>query len=301
MKKIISIILVLSLSMLALVACGGGKDAETEKSYTLVVVVDSAVNATSNKVSNTALALVIDADNKIVAARFDSAEATPTLDENGALVAENSVATKVEQGDEYDGMDAGSWEKQTKAFEDHIKGMTADQVANLDASLVSGCTMASTPATFKALVAEAFNSGLKVQFKTSEPITLGIAISTAVKAGKSENVSVSSDFAGVVMAGGKVVAAMIDSCEQSFTIEEGAIVAGTLAASKNEQGDNYKMDAGSWASQAQVYANFAVGKTVAELNNLDTVSDALANAGCTMQNTTGGYKATIIKAAGYAR
>ena len=305
MKKIISILLVLSLSLLALVACGGGNqggnETPAEKSYTLVVVVDSAVNATSNKVSNTALALVIDADNKIVAARFDSAEATPVLDENGALVAVESVATKVEQGDEYKGMDAGSWEKQTKAFEDAIVGKTADEVANLDASLVSGCTMLSTPATFKALVAEAFSSGLKVTFKTSEPITLGLAVSTAVKAGRGGSVGVSSDFAGVVMAGGKVVAAMLDSCEQSFTIEEGAIVAGTLAASKNEQGDNYKMDAGSWASQAQVYANFAVGKTVAELNNLDTVSDALANAGCTMQNTTGGYKATIIKAAGYAR
>ena len=61
------------------------------------------------------------------------------------------------------------------------------------------------------------------------------------------------------------------------------------------------MPAGPWYKQAQAFANSAVGKTAAELENLETVSDALAAAGCTMENTTAGYKATIIKAAGNAR
>jgi hypothetical protein len=61
------------------------------------------------------------------------------------------------------------------------------------------------------------------------------------------------------------------------------------------------MPAGPWYKQAQAFSNSTVGKTVAELENLDTVSDELVAAGCTMQNTTAGYKATIIKAAGYAK
>ena len=61
------------------------------------------------------------------------------------------------------------------------------------------------------------------------------------------------------------------------------------------------MPAGPWYKQAQAFANSTVGKTVAELANLETVSDALAAAGCTMKNTTAGYKTTIIAAAGYAR
>jgi uracil permease len=152
-------------------------------------------------------------------------------------------------------------------------------------------------APFKALVAEAAASTLKVTFKTSEAITAGIAISTSV----SNKGKVSADFAGVVMAGGKVAATVIDSAEQSFTVVEGVITAGEVKGTKNEQGDTYNMPAGPWYKQAQAFANSTVGKTAAEIENLETVSDALAAAGCTMKNTTAGYKTTIIAAVGYAR
>ena len=305
MKKIIALVLVLSLSAFCFAACKKDKGNE-EKTYTVAIVTDSTVS-TANKVANTALVLVIDEANKIVAARFDAAEVTPALNEDGSLKTVDSVNTKVEQGDSYGGgtaekpaMPAGSWAKQAKAFEDAIVGKTADEVANLDAALYAGCTMKNTVPTFKALVAKAFASTLKVTFKTSETITTGIAIDTAVKESKGK-IAVGSDFAGVVIAGGKVVACVIDSVEQTFTNTDGTITANTLAVSKNDQGDSYKMPAGNWAKQAQAFANSTVGKTVADLANLETVSDALAAAGCTMRNTTAGYKTTIIAAAGYAR
>ena len=271
-----------------------------QKDYTLVVVTDSAVNASNNKVSNTLLALVIDADGKIVAARFDCAEVTPSL-VDGAIANVDSVITKVEKGDEYAGMTAGSWADQAKAFEDYLIGKTAAEVAAMDTAdktLIAGCTMSSSKATFKALVAKAFASTLKVEFKAAGDITVGAAISTKISGGM-----VSSDFAGVVLAGGKVAATMIDSCEQKFTVTDGAIVApATPAVSKNDQGESYSgMPAGAWYKQAQAFANSTVGKTLAELANLETVSDALAAAGCTMKNTTAGYKTTIIAAAGYVR
>ena len=271
-----------------------------QKDYTLVVVTDSAVSTSNNKVSNTLLALVIDADGKIVAARFDCAEVTPSL-VDGAIANVDSVITKVEKGDEYAGMTAGSWADQAKAFEDYLIGKTAAEVAAMDTSdkaLIAGCTMSSSKATFKALVAKAFASTLKVEFKAAGDITVGAAISTKISGGK-----VSSDFAGVVLAGGKVAATMIDSCEQKFTVTDGAIVApATPAVSKNDQGESYSgMPAGAWYKQAQAFANSTVGKTLAELANLETVSDALAAAGCTMKNTTAGYKTTIIAAAGYVR
>ena len=273
-----------------------------EKNYTFAFAVDTSIGTT--KVTNHALALVIGADGKIVAARFDCAEIKPELDEGGSLIAQASVATKVEQGDNYGGgygMQAGSWANQAKAFEDYIVGKTAAEVAALDLSLVAGCTMQSTTPLFQALVAKAFASELKVSFSTADPITVGLAIDSTVSENKG-TVSVSSDFAGVVIAGDKVVATMIDSCEQKFTIEDGALVAPeTPAVSKNDQGDEYVMNKGAWYKQAQAFANSTVGKTIAELADLETVSDALAAAGCTMQYTTAGYKATIIKAAGYAR
>ncbi len=304
MKRIASLLIALLLVVTALVACNNKKPEETppdnttaEKTYTLAIAVDSTVNS-NNKVSNTALVLVLDDAGKIVAARFDCSEATPELAEDSTFTAVASVATKVEQGDAYTGMAAGSWAKQTKAFEDYIVGKTPAEVANLDTTLIAGCTMTSSTATFKALVAKAAASTQKVTFKTAEAITTGIAISTNV----SNKGKVTADFAGVVIAGAKVVAAKIDSCEQSFSVEEGAIVAGELNVSKNEQGESYTgMPAGPWYKQAQAFANSTVGKTVAELENLETVSDALAAAGCTMKNTTAGYKTTIIAAASYAR
>lgn len=321
MKRILALILVLSLSLFCFAACKKDKDEDNTPptnnpgdepgdkpgdepvaaTYTLVLVTDSTVS-NKNKVSNTVAVVVFDSEGKIAAIRFDSAEVTPELGEDGSLVTVDSVTTKVELGDSYLGMPAGSWASQTKAFEEYVIGKTAEEVANLDATLITGCTMKSTVPTFKALIAKAYASELKVTFELTGDFELGAAISTVVKSGKGGKITVGSDFAGVVMADGKVIATMIDSVEQSFTVEEGEILAGELAVSKNDQGDGYSgMPAGAWYKQAQAFANSTVGKTAAELENLETVSDALTAAGCTMKNTTAGYKATIIKAVGYAK
>ena len=71
--------------------------------------------------------------------------------ENGAIKDVASVASKVALGDNYK-MKSGSFAVQTKAFEDAIVGKTADEVKNLDMSLVSGCTMPYSPYSFKSVV-----------------------------------------------------------------------------------------------------------------------------------------------------
>ena len=282
-----------------------------EKTYTVAIAADSSssISRGKAKATNIALVLVLDEAGKIAAARFDTSEVTPELNEDGTVKTVDSVATKVEQGDAYTGMEAGSWADQAKAFENFLVGKTPAEVAALDTSaesvkgdtpLVAGCTMTSSVPQFQALVAEAAASTLKVTFKTSEAITVGLAVSTTVTTGRSNKVT--ADFAGVVMAGGKVVATVLDSSEQSFTVAEGTITFGEFKGTKNEQGDAYTgMEAGPWYKQAQAFANSTLGKTIAELADLELVSDALAAAGCTMKNTTGGYKTTIIAAAGYAR
>ena len=314
MKKILSLILVLVFVLTCAVACNKPNTPEepteaptedtnpAEKTYSLALAVDTAFGK-GNKVSNIVMALVIDADGKIVSARVDAVEATPALDEAGALIAQESVATKVELGDAYDSMSAGSWQAQATAFENWLVGKTAADVAATEFTneLIAGCTMTSSMATFKTLVAEAFASKLKVSFATAEAITSSIAINTAVKEGKGGKITVSSDVAAVVMAGGKVAAAAIDTIEQNYTIAEGALVPADLAASKTEQGDDYTMTAGAWYKQAAVFCKAIVGMTATELEAFEPVSDALAAAGCTMQSTPAGYKTTLIKAVSTAR
>ena len=106
------------------------------------------------------------------------------------------------------------------------------------------------------------------------------------------------------MADGKVVASMLDSAEAKYTL---AIAEEKLTATlkeykgtKNEQGDAYDshspMASGRWYAQAQAYANTTTGKTAAELKDLST--DKIEGS-CSIY--TGGYKAALVRAAGYAR
>jgi len=303
MKRLVSIMLLVFM-VLTLVACG-----PTEKEYTLSISVDCSFDSAKSKQTNVACALVLGSDGKIVAARFDSFESEFALSE-GELVAVENISTKVEQGDDYGnghGMPAGSWEEQAKAFEDYIVGKTLAEVESLDLELVTGCTMQVTGPIFKSLVKKAADSTAKVSFKTAEAITLGFAVNAKITGNIEGGAKVGADYAATVLAGGKVVAATLDSSENEYTLaidsenEKIVATAKEYEGTKAERGENYNMPNGSWVKQARAYADSAVGKTVSELSDMDTVSDALIEAGCTMEYTTAGYKDTIIEAAKKAR
>ena len=288
------------------IALGGNTPAgPTEKTYTLVVVTDSEVGISygAHEVSNHVLALVYDEDGKIVDARLDCAQIKPALDAEGAIIPQDSVLTKVEKKEAYGDMPAGTWYVQSAAFEQLIIGKTAEEVAALVAEDVyaAGCTMVGTTPVFLELVAKAFAYENTVTFTTAEDFKLGVAATSTVGASRG-GVAVTSNFAGVVVVGDTVAAVMLDVVEQKYTIVEGALVASeTPAVSKNDQGEGYTgMPAGPWYKQARAFAASAVGKTVAELADLELTSDALVEAGCTMQGTAD-YKAPLIAAAGYAK
>lgn len=342
MKKIIALILVLTLSLFAFASCGKkNKDNPDDKgnnvvnpdnnqgnnennnnngnnenngnqttgnTYYLALVTDGGFGSISkNKVTNITLALVIDAEGKIVAAQFDSVEASVKVTDD-EITTSDRLTTKVEKGDAYTGMSAGSWDAQSAAFEAFLVGKTAAEVAALnfvvdgaDAGLVAGCTMKSSMPVFQQLVAKAFAYERKVEFKAEGTFSLGLAIDAKLTGSVEDGAKVAADFAAVAIAGGKVVAAMLDSAEASFTFEydeaeEDYTTTVSYKGTKNEQGDSYSpMPSGRWYAQAQAFANTAVGNTVAELENLST--DKIEGS-CSIY--TGGYKATIVRAAGYA-
>lgn len=325
MKKIISIVLLLALVACSLVACkkdNGDNTPETpaEKTYTLSVVADDGLKTISKGSATViALALVYDADGKIVAARFDSVQPKFALNtEKTDINTVDRVTTKVELGEEYTGM-SQSWETEAKAFENFLIGKTASEIAALefvvdgaDAGLVAGCTMKSSMPVFKSLVAKAFAYTRNVTFTTSETVTLGLAIDCAVSGSVKDNGKAAFDVAGVAVAGGKVVASMLDSAECAYTlaITEGTdksgnpttsltVTPGEYKGTKNEQGDAYDawkpMAGGRWYAQAQAFANATVGKDLAGVEAID----ATTVAGCTIY--AGGYKAVLVRALGYAR
>ena len=307
MKKILAFVMVLALVATMFVACGT-KEAE----YTLSIATDDGFGTVSkSKVTNITLAIVFDEAGKIVAARFDSVEASLKVTE-GEIATSDRLTTKVEKGEEYTGMNAGSWEQQADAFEKFLVGKTADEVAAMtfvadgaDAGLVAGCTMKSSMPVFQKLVAKAAAYENKVAFKTAEAVTLGLAIDAKLSGSVEDGAKVAADFAAVVIAGDKVVASMLDSAEGSYTFayneeDEAYKVTASYSGSKNEQGTAYDayspMASGTWYVQAQNFANTTVGKTVAELEGVST--DKIEGS-CTIY--VGGYKATIIRAASNAR
>ena len=318
---IVAAVLVVGLVIGLILVLGGdnnptpGPQGPAEKTYTLSIVVDEGLGSVNarGKATAIALALVYDAEGKIVAARFESVEPALALNADKTdLLAVDRVETKVEKGDAYTGM-SDSWKDEAAAFEKFLIGKTAADVAALqfvvdgeDAGLVAGCTMKSSMPVFQALVAEAFAYTRNVTFKTTAPktdIKLGLAVDTKVSGSVEKGATIAADFAAVAIVDGKVKAAMLDSAEAKYTL---AIAEEKLTATlkeykgtKNEQGDAYDsyspMAGGRWYAQAQAFANATVGKTAAELS--DIAADGVA--GCTIY--AGGYKAALVRAAGYAR
>ena len=164
--------------------------------------------------------------------------------------------------------------------------------------------MTSSTPVFQKLVAEAFAYQRNVTFKTaSTDIKLGLAVDTTVSGSVAKGATIAADFAAVAVVDGKVAAAMLDSAEAKYDLaiaeEKLTITLKEYKGTKNEQGDAYDsykpMAGGRWYAQAQAYADSTVGKTAAELSGIATEGVA----GCTI--ATEGYKAALVRAAGYAR
>ena len=339
MKKIIAIVLLLALVACSLVACK--KTDETPatpdntpvaKDYKLAVVVDEGL-ATVSKGGATviALALVWDAEGKIVAARFDSVQPKFALNADKTdIVAVDRVTTKVELGEDYGMVNKGhsiaEWDVEAAAFEQFLLGKTAADVAAFDVTqenvqsgnLVAGCTMYQSVPVFQALVAKAFAYERAVSFSTAETVTLGLAIDCAVSGSVANGGKITADVAGVAVAGGKVVASMIDSMEGKYTLAIGedqklTVTLKEYKGTKNEQGDAYGMVAYSdpqaiaeWYVQAQAFADATVGKTAADVAALDTSAESVKGetplvAGCTMTSSTPVFQTLVAKAFAYER
>ncbi len=299
MKKLISLILALIMVAGILVACGA-----KEKDYTLGLGVAVSSTPAKLKVSTTAATVVLDAEGKVVLCRLDAVDVQPKYADD-ALVVANEYKTKGELGDAY-GMlsDYGSklaeWHTQAKFFEDYVIGKSRDDIAAIktgDAELVSGCTIDVTDFV-KAIVA-ACDSEQKIAFKSIEEMSAGLSINASV-AEKNGKANYTSDVACVVMADGKAVAALVDVAESSLKLTDGEGSDFAYAGTKLELGDKYGMVAyagasAEWYVQAKTYAATAVGKTVAEIENLATTDVA----GCTIAVEP--YKVVLVKAAKAAR
>ena len=141
MKRILSIslCLILLISSLCFVSCGQ-KSEPLSFGLGVYTNVSKATSAQEDangqgKVTIAAAALAVDADGKIVSCVLDTAEATVAYTADGKAIANDSLATKKEQGDGYNmklyGGAAKEWYEQAAIFDATCVGKTVSEVTAL--------------------------------------------------------------------------------------------------------------------------------------------------------------------------
>ena len=287
MKKLLSVILTLTLilSALAFVGCGGdptdtttttGDNNPPAGNATLklglgVYTEVSATNATEDKAGQgqatiTAAAVLVDNDGKIVKAFVDCADNKVTYTAEGEAVAVSAFKTKYELGDSYNMVAYGNatqeWYKQADAFCALIAGKTVAEVKALVVNddkgtqdvINAGCTI--TIAEMVKAVEKAVANATESNATAADSIKLGVSTSQSTKNAIEDvigyNQVETTFFAAAVNAEGKVVAASSDCVQVKFTFD--ATGASTFDAtkavsSKKDLGDSYNMVAYGGATQ----------------------------------------------------
>ena len=355
MKKILSVVLVAVLvaTMFVFAACNkteGTEDStnapETSESASLkfglgiVSKYGDAKDADGDtdgkaSVETTAVAVLLDAEGKIVDVAVDSLDASAAWTSEGKAVAAAELKTKYELGAAYNMSAYGTkhdgsegkvleWFEQIDAFAATAKGktvaevkafMTEDTYTTGDLA-AAGCTI-SVGNIMKALDKAVANA---VETKATADDALNIAFAataTNTDATEEKDGSVAVDttiVAAVVNAEGKVVVAKTDSVSTSLTFNlQGASTTDVAAEIKTkiELGDAYNMAAygtkhdGSegkvleWYAQAAAFDAALEGKAAADFAALADAegygTGDLATAGCTI-NISSMLKAAVAAA-----
>ena len=343
MKKIISALLVVFVvaAMFAFTACDKATTDTNEPSTS-----DSEVTSTSDlkfglgivastgdakaadgdtngeaDVEATAVAVLLDAEGKIVDIKLDTLAVTAEWTSTGTAVASTEAKTKYELGDAYnmaaygkkhDGSEGKvlEWYAQADAFAATAKGKTPDEVKAFMTEdtyttgdlATAGCTISvgSIMKAFEEAVANA------VATTATSSDKLGLAFATSVsntdateeKEGKVEvNATI---VAAVTDAEGKVVVAKTDvvSASVAFDLAGASTAVAADVQTKGELGDAYNMAAygqkhdGSegavleWYLQAAEFDKALVGKAAADFavfaDETGYATGDLATAGCTI-------------------
>ena len=315
MKKILSLalVLVMVLSVAALVGCSGdkkpaGNDAVGLK-FGLGVVAnfgeakdaDGETNG-AGEFNTTAVAVLLDAEGKIVSIDLDTAQIKTAWTSEGKIVATEDLRTKYEKGTDYgmaaygkkhDGSDgkALEWNEQADAFMAIAKGKTLAEVKAFMAEdgyaqgdlATAGCTIHVTD--FVAALEKAVNSAADSKATANDKLSVALVSSPSYsnKDASAEGdglAQIDTTVAAVVTgADGKVVVAKTDCTQGKMTFDvagKSTLDATVEVKTKLELGTDYGMAAygtkhdGSegavkeWNEQAAAFDAALVGKASAD-------------------------------------
>lgn len=307
MKKIIPIILASGMLAGMLAGCGEKPaDAGTDKNtagYSVYTYISSSKAATAEangvaEVNSYIAYTAVDANGKIFKAGIDAAQSKINFDAQGQLAADTDLTakplTKNERGEDY-GMRKASkigkeWFEQAQALSDWSIGKTLADVSATkvnddgkfeDADLVSSVTV--TAASMKTPLSNSAEHQLVGTVPADAK--LGLGVSTSIKSSKSATAEaagvgqVDSSIAIVALdSAGKIAAVAFDNIQSKVQFNADGTFKSDLTAltkTKVELKEEYGMAKSSkigkeWYQQAEAFAEWCVGKTVAEVTGMQT-------------------------------
>jgi len=340
MKKVIALLLALSLTTGLMTACGSkasdqkttdqgttqqdttqqnneqkndaGQNASEQQTASEAVKTGLAVttslksskNATADadglaQVDSFVVAVLVDADGKIVDCEIDSIQTKINFTAEGKLTTDVAtiVKTKQEKGTEY-GMKGSSgigkeWNEQADFFANYVIGKTVDEVKGIavnesgtaaDADLAAGITVhiADFINGVEKAVANAQDLG------ASKGDKLGLGTYTDIANSK----DATADAAGVAQAysyytvstfdaDGKITSCIIDASQGTVNFDTTGTITTDLSVApqtKQELKEGYGMKSKSgigkeWYEQANSFADYVKGKTVADVKGIALSED----------------------------
>lgn len=321
MKKLLSVVFVLSLILSMLTFAGCGKKAENLKlglgvhSYIEEITnADGETNGKGNAVT-TAAAVLIDSNGRIVKCAIDTTDNEQAFTSKGNAVAAGELLTKYEAGENYGmkkyGNAAKEWFEQVDSFISVVVGKNLPEIKALKNSdnkgneevTKAGCTI--DIADFVIALEKAVNNAADSNAQATDTLKVGfVSTQTENKDASEEAEGLNSiDTTIVAIAAndkGDVSAASVDAVTTEVKFDTKGVSNseyGVSISSKKTQGNDYKMAeygqdlngdgvVKEWYEQADVFATQLVGNKTTDISSLADAKgygvETVQKAGCTI-------------------
>ncbi|SES71079.1 hypothetical protein [Anaerobranca gottschalkii] len=309
MKKVLS--LLLALTLVAVLAVGCTKSSQEEPEVGAVEFGLGSVSSIAKsrdkagetnaraQVDTTIAAVSFDKDGKVVAVHIDVAQTRVDFDEEMKVVSDKTakIRSKKDQGNDY-GMKKASqigkeWFEQIAALENWMIGKTIDEIKALKTKVVDDAhqhvpdipeltsSVTITVESYLAAVEDAWKN--RVAAQGIDKLGLGYEISIAKSRDMAGETTARAQVDTTIAAtafdkDGKVVGTLIDVAQVRVDFDaEGKVTSDKSAPllTKKKLGDNYGMKRASqigkeWYEQIAALENWMVGKTISEITGLKT-------------------------------
>lgn len=246
------------------------------------------------QIDSTVVAVTVDKDGKIVECIIDAVQTKVNFSTAGKVLTDLAtvVKSKNELGTDYGMLKASSikkeWNEQAAALAKYVVGKTAAEVKGIavnekgapsDADLAASVTVSI--GGYVNAIEKAIANAQEIGAKAGDKLGLGTmttiaksADATAEKDGQAQAYS----YYTVVTTGadGKITSCIVDATQGTVKFNAAGKITSDITAevkSKNELGDAYGMKKASgiqkeWNEQAAAFAQYVVGKTVAEVKGI---------------------------------